>query len=133
MIGASFVGLIPRYVRADYDGDAIARLVAGFETKNHFIYSSHQHALLCLLAFPTYVLFFFINKALFGDAHTHKDSTVPQAESYIHRFGPGLLLYWFGHAPLQKTTTNDLMVTGWTLPDQWLLPTGETIIFYPAT
>lgn len=95
----------------------------------YFLFTHHTCNTCFILLFPTY----YFHKALFGDAHTHKDSTVPQAESYIHRFGPGLLLYWFGHAPHAAiTTSNDLMVTGWTLPDQWLLPTGE-VIAYPAT
>ena len=66
-------------------------------------------------------------KGLFGDVHTHKDSVLPQAESYIHRFGPGLLLYWFGHAPMLDDANGDLVIAGWTLPDEFLLPTGEVI------
>jgi uncharacterized membrane protein YqaE (UPF0057 family) len=83
-------------------------------------------------SFNTYLLiYFFVSdnnkhcKALFGDAHTHKDSVLPQAESYIHRFGPGMLLYWFGHAPMLPDANGDLVICGWNLPETFLLPTGE--------
>ena len=39
------------------------------------------------------------SKALFGDATTHRTEVVAQATGYVHRFGPGMLLYWFGHEP----------------------------------
>mmetsp|Transcript_32176 Transcript_32176/g.45751 ORF Transcript_32176/g.45751 Transcript_32176/m.45751 type:complete len:192 (+) Transcript_32176:504-1079(+) len=69
------------------------------------------------------------SKALFGDVKTHKESVIPQAESYVHRFGPGLLLYWFGHAPLQllDDAQGDIAICGWDLPDQILLPTGDFV------
>lgn len=28
-------------------------------------------------------------KALFGDVYTHQKNVLPQAEGYVHRFGPG--------------------------------------------
>jgi hypothetical protein len=39
------------------------------------------------------------SKALFGDEHTHKGEVLKQALGYVHRYGPGMILYWFGHAP----------------------------------
>jgi len=67
------------------------------------------------------------SKALFGDVNTHQAKVLPQAESYVHRFGPGLILYWFGHAPLDTLGNGhgDVMVTGWNLPNFFLLPTGD--------
>lgn len=69
------------------------------------------------------------SKALFGDVNTHQTSVLPQAESYVHRFGPGLVLYWFGHAPLDllNDAHGDISIEGWQLPDELLLPTGELI------
>ena len=67
---------------------------------------------------------------MFGDINTHNFSVIPQAESYVHRFGPGLLLYWFGHAPEERLSNagGDVVVTSWNLPKEILLPTGEILI-----
>ncbi len=64
---------------------------------------------------------------MFGDVQTHNSSVLPQAESFVHRFGPGLILYWFGHAPVDRLGDGhgDVLVTGWKLPDEFMLPTGE--------
>ena len=67
-------------------------------------------------------------KALFGDVETHTNSVLPQVESYVHRFGPGLVLYWFGHAPLSRLGDGrgDVSIAGGELPKGgFLLPTGE--------
>jgi CDAN1-interacting nuclease 1 len=70
------------------------------------------------------------SKALFGDENTHRTSVLPQAESYVHRFGPGLVLYWFGHAPLHRLgdCQGDIVICGWQLPSAFMLPTGEKIL-----
>jgi CDAN1-interacting nuclease 1 len=69
------------------------------------------------------------SKALFGDEGTHKDTIQGQAESYVHRFGPGLVLYWFGHAPVERLddSQGDIVICGWKLPDELLLPSGEIV------
>lgn len=43
---------------------------------------------------------------MFGDENTHHSDVLPQAEAFANRFGPGLILYWFGHAP--KSRLHDL-------------------------
>ena len=63
-------------------------------------------------------------QALFGDVHTHSTAVLPQAESYVNRFGPGLVIYWFGHAP-GLTERDDIIVKGWDIPNQFMLPTGD--------
>jgi len=69
------------------------------------------------------------SKALFGDVATHQTSVLPQAEAYVHRFGPGLVLYWFGHAPIERLGDGhgDVLVIGWNVPQVFMLPTGEVI------
>lgn len=64
---------------------------------------------------------------MFGDVATHNTSVLPQTESYVHRFGPGMVLYWFGHAPLDRLANakNDLLIQGWDMPDEFMWPTGE--------
>mmetsp|Transcript_47133 Transcript_47133/g.69833 ORF Transcript_47133/g.69833 Transcript_47133/m.69833 type:complete len:339 (-) Transcript_47133:564-1580(-) len=67
------------------------------------------------------------SKALFGDVRTHHADVLPQAEGYVHRFGPGVVLYWFGHAPLDRLGDGhgDVVVVGWDVPRYIMLPTGE--------
>jgi len=69
------------------------------------------------------------SKALFGDVNTHQTSVLPQAESYVHRFGPGMILYWFGHAPLNRLgdAQGDVVITGWDIPETFKLPTGVIV------
>jgi hypothetical protein len=64
---------------------------------------------------------------MFGDETTHNVSVLPQVESYVHRFGPGLIVYWFGHAPLNKLNDaqSDVTIIGWDFPDKLMLPTGQ--------
>ena len=69
------------------------------------------------------------SKALFGDVQTHELDVLPQAEKYVHRFGPGLILYWFGHAPLHRLrdARGDVVVIAWDLPTYFMLPTGDYV------
>ena len=73
-----------------------------------------------------YNYYYLVEKALYGDVDTHQTSVLPQAESYLHRFGPGMIVYWFGHAPLSKlgNVNGDLAIVGWKLPETILWPDG---------
>lgn len=68
-------------------------------------------------------------KAFFGDTTTHTTDVLPQAESYVNRFGPGMVLYWFGHAPLDRLHDGkgEIVVIGWKLPKRLMLPTGQYV------
>lgn len=37
------------------------------------------------------------SKAMFGDQETHEGDNVAQLQGYVHRFGPGMVIYWFGY------------------------------------
>lgn len=64
---------------------------------------------------------------MFGDVKMHQTSVLPQAETYVNRFGPGLILYWFGHAPIEMLGTGhgDVFVIGWDIPKLFMMPTGK--------
>ena len=66
---------------------------------------------------------------MFGDVKTHNEKVISQAEGYLHRFGPGLVLYWFGHAPpnLLMDCGGDISVHGWDLPSDIMLPDGSSL------
>jgi hypothetical protein len=66
-------------------------------------------------------------QAFYGDVGTHKQSVLPNCNSYIHRFGPGMILYFFGHAPLSLLgdADGDLVIQGWDLPKSFMWPTGR--------
>jgi hypothetical protein len=66
---------------------------------------------------------------MFGDVATHQTSVLPQAESYLHRFGAGLILYWFGHAPLERlgNAQGEIIIASWELPESLMWPTGELV------
>ncbi len=42
-------------------------------------------------------------------------------------FVPGLVLYWFGHAPLDRLDNGhgDVIVKAWNVPEEFMLPTSE--------
>ena len=63
---------------------------------------------------------------MFGDVHTHQTSVLPQAEAYVHRYGPGMVLYWFGHAPLERldNSQGDICIVQYNLPTTFRWPTG---------
>jgi len=67
------------------------------------------------------------HQAMFGDVTSHQTSVLPQAEAYVHRYGPGMVLYWFGHAPLERllNAQGDICIVSYDLPKRFKWPTGE--------
>lgn len=60
------------------------------------------------------------SKALFGDVKTHKKYLTQQLESYHNRFGPGIVIYWFGfHESIKvlKDNPNGLIILS-TFPER---------------
>ena len=68
---------------------------------------------------------------MFGDVETHQSSVLPQAEAYVHRCGPGLVLYWFGHAPLERldNSQGEIVILSHGLPDSFMWPTGDEDVY----
>ena len=51
------------------------------------------------------------SKAMFGDKETHEQDNLQQAQGYVNRFGPGMLIYWFDFVETLNTDS-DILVTG---------------------
>ncbi|XP_030387118.1 uncharacterized protein C15orf41 homolog [Scaptodrosophila lebanonensis] len=52
------------------------------------------------------------SKANFGDLKSHKWNIQQQLHSYCNRFGPGIIIYWFGyHEETPKLTENNIGIT----------------------
>lgn len=50
------------------------------------------------------------SKAMFGDFLAHVRDNKAQIQSYINRFGPGLVIYWFGFDPLISSAQPEVLV-----------------------
>ncbi|XP_068141701.1 CDAN1-interacting nuclease 1 [Drosophila tropicalis] len=65
------------------------------------------------------------SKANFGDPKTHKWNIQQQLQSYCNRFGPGIVIYWFGyHVETPNLPDNDIGIT--VLAD---FPDNEDLVF----
>ncbi|KAG6965104.1 hypothetical protein JG688_00007370 [Phytophthora aleatoria] len=60
------------------------------------------------------------SKAMFGDRHTHETENASQLQGYVNRYGPGMVIYWFGHVT-QLSSDSDILITE-TFPQEILLP-----------
>ena len=59
------------------------------------------------------------SKAMFGDPTTFETEHLPQLMGYVNRYGPGMVIYWFGFVDslFQLTPTEpDVIVVG-SLPE----------------
>nr|CAG4634939.1 EOG090X0A0V [Alona affinis] len=62
------------------------------------------------------------SKALFGDEETHRTYLKEQLYSYWNRFGPGLVVYWFGYVDdLEKIHGNRTILIRDALPSNMAL------------
>ncbi|KAH8335751.1 hypothetical protein KR067_009544, partial [Drosophila pandora] len=65
------------------------------------------------------------SKANFGDTKGHKFNIQQQLQSYCNRFGPGIIIYWFGyHEETPLMPENKIGIT--VLPD---FPAKEDLVF----
>ncbi|CAI5724460.1 hypothetical protein KXD40_000941 [Peronospora effusa] len=60
------------------------------------------------------------SKAMFGDRHTHETENASQLQGYVNRYGPGMVIYWFGHVA-QLDSGSDIFITD-SFPPDILLP-----------
>ncbi|CAI5733923.1 unnamed protein product [Hyaloperonospora brassicae] len=60
------------------------------------------------------------SKAMFGDRYTHDTENASQLQGYVNRFGPGMVIYWFGHVA-HLSADRDVFVTD-AFPQEIALP-----------
>jgi Protein of unknown function TPD sequence-motif len=62
---------------------------------------------------------------MFADDTTFEEHVV-QFRGYIHRYGRGMVIYWYGFAAsILDRLDDDKLVVVDSFPDQWIFPTGE--------
>ncbi|CAM9531048.1 unnamed protein product [Ectocarpus sp. 6 AP-2014] len=71
------------------------------------------------------------SKAMFGDEHTYVQEHQSQLLSYVNRYGPGLVIYWFGYvetlvSPEFDGYKKDIMVKA-DFPSPIMLPDGQVL------
>ncbi|KAI9922595.1 hypothetical protein PsorP6_001854 [Peronosclerospora sorghi] len=62
------------------------------------------------------------SKAMFGDRETHETENMSQLQGYVNRYGPGMVIYWFGHIA-QLNSDGVILVTD-SFPQKISLPGG---------
>ena len=50
------------------------------------------------------------SKAMFGDRESHVEDNLLQLQGYVNRFGPGMVIYWFGYIKSLNTDPDILMM-----------------------
>ena len=74
------------------------------------------------------------SKAMFGDPHTFAHEHLAQLEGYVHRYGPGMVVYWFGFAAAlaDPAASGDLdVVVAAEFPAEILFPAAEAATELP--
>ena len=75
-----------------------------------FLYESVHHSILV-----------FFSKALFADTKTFREHLHKQLNKYKNRFGPGLVIYWFGYEACIAHEDDDILVLD-------AFPTADVIV-----
>lgn len=64
-----------------------------------------------------YVVCWIDSKAMFGDAYRHRSLEREQYFPYVNRFGPGLVIYWFGFVEEMNASPENGILLANDLPD----------------
>ena len=62
------------------------------------------------------------SKAMFGDTYTHETENSAQLDGYVNRYGPGMVVYWFGFVESLNSDPDILLCNGF--PTHCVLPDG---------
>ena len=54
-------------------------------------------------------------QAMFGDSYVHQSENLQQLRGYVNRFGPGMVIYWFGFVATLNDDPDVLLVDA--IPD----------------
>lgn len=68
------------------------------------------------IAVDGFVIHWIESKALFADEDTHKDYIRNQYSCYWNRFGPGLVIYWFGFVDVLSNKNEKRFIVMQNLP-----------------
>ncbi|XP_046461243.1 CDAN1-interacting nuclease 1-like isoform X1 [Daphnia pulex] len=83
---------------------------------NYYCHLHHMFLKFCI-AVDGQVINWIESKALFGDEEVHRGYLKDQLYSYWNRFGPGLVIYWFGYVEdLEKIHQNRIILIRDALP-----------------
>lgn len=63
------------------------------------------------------------SKAMFGDPLTYESEHLPQLMGYVNRYGPGLVIYWFGFVETLPVESDITVLAAF--PDELLFPGEE--------
>ena len=47
---------------------------------------------------------------MFGDSYVHQSENLQQLRGYVNRFGPGMVIYWFGFVETLNSDPDVLLV-----------------------
>ncbi|MEW5304855.1 MAG: hypothetical protein WDW36_007436 [Sanguina aurantia] len=64
------------------------------------------------------------SKATFGDLKTHTKQLDDQYRTYVNRYGPGLVIYWFGHLAELPPDPDVLVMDHFPRPEELLTLTS---------
>ncbi|GMI31865.1 hypothetical protein TrCOL_g7473 [Triparma columacea] len=67
------------------------------------------------------------SKAMYGDEGTNKHEVRRQAEGYVHRYGQGAVVYWFGWGGEEPKEEEGWVWVGGGLPEIKVLPDGGVL------
>jgi hypothetical protein len=73
-----------------------------------------------------YIIHWIDSKAMFGDPSIHCVKNKEQLNSYVNRYGSGLVIYWFNH--VDSLNTDEYILVMNDFPETIILPGAPDLI-----